>query len=137
MKKCECYFEEEHPMSQYGNFTSGYSRTTGLTTTIGYCNGTKERDVCNCKGDRCKCDFYPEIRAKANKEYKEVSKNTLEKDFVKSCEKCKTPEDILNWYRNIYYKENQGTEHRIVAEAINEFFVYKLPKMLEEVRNEK
>ena len=24
------------------------------------CSGTKEVDVCNCGGDRSKCDFYPE-----------------------------------------------------------------------------
>ena len=26
------------------------------------CSGTKEVDVCNCGGDRGKCDFYPEKR---------------------------------------------------------------------------
>ena len=24
------------------------------------CSGTKEVDLCNCGGDRSKCDFYPE-----------------------------------------------------------------------------
>lgn len=26
------------------------------------CGGTKEVDLCNCGGDRSKCDFYPEKR---------------------------------------------------------------------------
>lgn len=35
------------------------------------CNGTKEQDPCACGGDRRNCDFYPEVRAKALKEYAE------------------------------------------------------------------
>jgi hypothetical protein len=35
----------------------------------GRCMGTRERDVCNCQGDRTLCDFYPEVREKAIKEY--------------------------------------------------------------------
>ena len=30
------------------------------------CTGTKEIDICNCGGDRTRCDFYPEVRKKAN-----------------------------------------------------------------------
>lgn len=63
-----------------------------------------------------------------------MSKDFLEEYFVKGVEKCKNPEDVLNWYRNLYYKEDTGTERRIMAEAINEFFVYKLPKLLEEAK---
>lgn len=32
------------------------------------CIGTREQDACSCGGDQMKCDFYPEIRAKAKKE---------------------------------------------------------------------
>ena len=32
------------------------------------CFGTKERDICSCGGDRSKCDFYPEVHEKAQKE---------------------------------------------------------------------
>lgn len=35
---------------------------------VGICNGTRERDECSCGGDRTKCDFYPEVRARAKKE---------------------------------------------------------------------
>lgn len=30
--------------------------------TFGVCNGTKDREVCCCKGDENNCDFYPEKR---------------------------------------------------------------------------
>lgn len=32
---------------------------------VGVCWGTRETDECSCGGDRTKCDFYPEVRAKA------------------------------------------------------------------------
>lgn len=62
------------------------------------------------------------------REDKPMSKDFLEEYFVKGAKKCGSPEDILNWYRNLYYKEEEGTERRIVAEALNEFFNYKLPQ---------
>ena len=63
-------------------------------------------------------------------------KDFLEEHFVKGAKECSSPEDILNWYRNLYYKEEQNTERRIVAEAINEFFVKKLPELLKEAKTE-
>lgn len=44
--KCNCYHEE------YGTAE---------------CWGTKERELCSCNGDQTKCDFYPDVRAKAKK----------------------------------------------------------------------
>ena len=29
------------------------------------CNGTRERDYCNCNGDKRKCDFYPTVKTQA------------------------------------------------------------------------
>ena len=68
------------------------------------------------------------------REDKSMSKDFLEEYFVKGAKECSSPEDILNWYRNLYYKEEQNTERRIVAEAINEFFVKKLPELLKEAK---
>ena len=31
--------------------------------------------------------------------------------------------EILNWYRNLYYKESGNTEHGIMANAINDLFM--------------
>lgn len=33
------------------------------------------------------------------------------------------PLEILNWYRNLYYKEASDTERGIMAEAINSLFM--------------
>lgn len=34
-----------------------------------------------------------------------------------------TPIEILNWYRNFYYKEDDNTEQYIMAKAINDIFM--------------
>ena len=34
----------------------------------GVCNGTKERDKCDCGGDPRKCDFYSTVRNGATRE---------------------------------------------------------------------
>ena len=33
------------------------------------------------------------------------------------------PLDILNWYRNLYYKEGNDTERGVMAMAINDLFM--------------
>lgn len=33
------------------------------------------------------------------------------------------PLEILNWYRNLYCKENDNTERGIMARAINDLFM--------------
>lgn len=50
---------------------------------------------------------------------------SLENYFVQSVEEYNMikPLEILNWYRNLYYKEEVYTEHRIMAEAINDLFM--------------
>lgn len=49
----------------------------------------------------------------------------LEKFFVENIKKhnMTDPLEILNWYRNLYYKENSGTERGIMAYAINDLFM--------------
>lgn len=48
----------------------------------------------------------------------------ISKYFVEEVENNNmTPIEILNWYRNFYYKEAVGTECRIMAEAINDIFM--------------
>lgn len=39
------------------------------------------------------------------------------------------PVELLNWYRNLYYKEEPDTERRIMAEAINKFFYENRDKL--------
>lgn len=57
------------------------------------------------------------------REDKPMAKDFLEEHFVNGVEKWDSPEDILNWYRNLYYKEAENTERRIIAEAINDYFM--------------
>lgn len=48
----------------------------------------------------------------------------ISKYFVEEVENSNmTPIEILNYYRNFYYKEAVGTECRIMAEAINDIFM--------------
>lgn len=42
-----------------------------------------------------------------------------EEIFVKGC-KGQNSEDILNWYRNLYFHENDDTEKKIMADAVND-----------------
>lgn len=43
--------------------------------------------------------------------------------FVSNVKKSDSYADILNWYRNLYYTENDNTERGIVARAINDLFM--------------
>ena len=65
MRKCSCYHEEEIRKFYPFDFEP-------LTTTVGHCYGTKERDICDCGGDEAKCDFYPEKREKAAAEFSKM-----------------------------------------------------------------
>ena len=46
--------------------------------------------------------------------------------FLDGIKQLKNPDncfDILNWYRNLYYKEDKNTEHSKMAWTINEVFM--------------
>lgn len=43
--------------------------------------------------------------------------------FVEGCSKVDGCMNILNWYRNLYYKEGMNTEQGIIANAINDMFM--------------
>lgn len=46
---------------------------------VSVCYGTKEKDVCNCDGDKTKCCFYEHVRAEAAEEKNLLTaKNVLE-----------------------------------------------------------
>lgn len=44
----------------------------------------------------------------------------LENLFVEEAEKINDSDEILNWYRNLYYTENSNTERGLMARAIND-----------------
>lgn len=62
MKKCESY----HTRERY--IYDPYITTMKHTIVEGICYGTKEQETCHCEGNKCYCDFYPEVREKALKE---------------------------------------------------------------------
>ena len=61
MKKCECYCEEK-------KIVGWCNCQQPIYASVRRCNGTRERDVCSCGGDHTKCDFYPEVRKRVQKE---------------------------------------------------------------------
>lgn len=86
MSKCDCYqFETKRRyLSNIDKIT--YTLATErlapeyIDEEVGVCYGTKEKDVCNCGGDKRKCSFYEIVREKAAEEEKNLSttKNVLE-----------------------------------------------------------
>lgn len=69
MKKCECYHGRERTVYD------PYTESKRFVEIEGECWGTKERDICYCKGDKCQCDIYPYVKQKALKE--EQSKQNI------------------------------------------------------------
>ena len=61
MNICNCYCEEEY-------YAGWFGPDKPVLVKRSVCNGTRERDICSCCGDRTRCDFYPEVREKALKE---------------------------------------------------------------------
>ena len=64
-KKCDCYEVIKRTRYVYHPLTG---QPLGYDAEEGVCNGTKERDNCDCNGDMTKCDFYSEVRKKARKD---------------------------------------------------------------------
>lgn len=62
MEKCKSYYVQRY----IKGWKDGDSPI--LDREVGVCYGTKEQEECSCGGDRTKCNFYPEIKAKAQKE---------------------------------------------------------------------
>ena len=64
--KCNCYHMQRKKQYTYHPITG---QPIEHNIDVGVCWGTKEMDECSCGGDEMKCDFYPEVRAKAEKSY--------------------------------------------------------------------
>lgn len=112
MKKCECYHEVARMLY------SSILEQSYPTVIDGECWGTKERDVCNCEGNRSQCDFYPEVKAKALKEKQDKE---IKKKHTKSVAYVK---DSLNFYLDSY--EENGVVY------IPKFIVEKMIEELED-----
>ena len=81
-----------------------------------------------CKYNECRYYGKPKYHIKEkNKEYSFTTDTVdFEKWFIDGIDKLKNPNsclDILNWYRNLYYKFDKNTERGRVAWAINDLFM--------------
>lgn len=65
MDKCDCWYEQMKQVYTYDRFTGVCDGV--YSKPVGVCYGNKEKEECQCMGDRGKCDFYPEVREKAMK----------------------------------------------------------------------
>lgn len=76
MIKCDCYRVEP----EIHCFVDENGVPIYESINVPRCLGTKEKDVCDCCGDKSKCNFYERIRAEAAEEEKNLSttKNVLE-----------------------------------------------------------
>lgn len=80
MKKCECYHARERVVYD------PYLESKSFVEIKGECWGTKERDICYCKGDKCQCDIYPHVKQKALKEKELKQKDNNLKHIKESLE---------------------------------------------------
>lgn len=73
MNKCDCY-RVRAERRYFSDYDKGYAAAQGRhlsdyeDTYKGVCLGTKESDVCDCGGDKSKCNFYERVRAEAAEE---------------------------------------------------------------------
>ncbi len=114
MIKCECYHEVVR--ETYDTFLN-----QTFAVKEGECWGTKERDICFCKGDRCQCDIHPHVKQEALKEKQEQEHK---KQHTKSVAYVK---DSLNFYLDSH--EENGVVY------IPKFIIEKMIKELKD--NEK
>ena len=75
-----------------------------LDETYEYCIGTKEQEICKCKGDKNKCDFYPEKR-----EENIITKNTNIKNTAEMwLDAQNTGKSYQSTNGNFIYQANKG-----------------------------
>ena len=86
MNKCNCYNVGVKSEPRYNQYTGHYAGSVNVKYE--YCSGTKEQDECSCGGDCAKCDFYPEVREKADKEEKTVIDSCKDNGYVLSYLDC-------------------------------------------------
>lgn len=67
MELCSSYQEELYKVYDSTSFDDPMNPCT-RSIKVGFCNGTRERERCSCKGNRLDCDFYQEVKEKAQKE---------------------------------------------------------------------
>ncbi len=74
-KTCNCYEEGKRSVPVYNIFNGSVYKYREQKYAV--CNGTKERDECDCGGDRSKCNFYETVRTAAAIESKDYQLNMI------------------------------------------------------------
>ena len=100
MSKCDCYRVE----SEIHCFVDENGVPIYESINVPRCLGTKEKDVCDCRGDKSKCNFYERVRAEATEEKKNLS---TVKDVLEEIE------DLIGEYwgtEPIYYIDSKNEE---------------------------
>ena len=69
MIKCDCYRVEP----EIHCFVDENGVPIYESINVPRCCGTKEKDVCDCCGDKSKCNFYERVRAEVAEEEKNLS----------------------------------------------------------------
>ena len=109
MEKCNCWEEKEIIM--------GYYLDQPVKKVKQICNGTKEREACNCNGDVKKCNFYPDKRKESE------SMNTAEM-WLKAQQDGKTyycgPLEYQKDF-GLRYRETKGTPYQGAWVSLNHF----------------
>ena len=86
MSKCDCY-RVQAERRYFSDYDKGYAAAQGRylsdyeDTYKGVCLGTKESDVCDCGGDKSKCNFYERVRAEAAEEKKFYERKDVLKEI--------------------------------------------------------
>lgn len=104
MNKCDCY----HIESETRWFVDGDGCAVRGTINVPRCWGTKECDVCDCGGDKSKCNFYERVRIEAAEE----KKSSERKDVLDEIESLIGK----HWETDpIYYTDSKNKEEADAA----------------------
>lgn len=109
MIKCDCYRVEP----EIHCFVDENGVPIYESINVPRCCGTKEKDVCDCCGDKSKCNFYERVRAEAAEE-----KKFEEKKFSERKDVLDEIENLIGeyWGTNpIYYTDSKNKEEANAA----------------------
>ena len=103
MSKCDSYHLE--PERHY--FVDEYGAPIYENINVPRCWGTKEKDVCNCGGDKSKCNSYRRVR----------SETSEEKSFATTKNVLEEIEDLIGFYWGTDPAYYTGSENKEEADA--------------------
>lgn len=107
MAKCSCYvlqndkhFLTDFEKGVYSVTYPGNKIPNYIYQVVGVCNGTRESERCKCGGDKCKCDFYEDVRIEGKKELSAEKKSREKAVKLGGIIRC---EDCIYWSSGEHY----------------------------------